>query len=167
MHKGYIMKKLSIWALVLIAITALAWTEVRDLIVQPNADSATLVNVYDKDGNSLFNINSVDNTVNIPSGTTLTGTLASPTITAPTITGFITGNAFNRGSDVFTTTAAADTVLVSGLLATDYVLITGTKIAGAVDQQDVLQTEAKADTLIVHRLASGKSAQTYDYLIVR
>ena len=69
------------------------------------------------------------------------------------------------GSNVFTTTATADTVVISGALATDNYFITGT--GGSVDQQDVLQAEAKADTLIVHRLASGASALTYDWLRIR
>ena len=67
------------------------------------------------------------------------------------------------GSDAFTTTAAADTVLISGALATDKYWITAYGSA-AVDQQDVLQAEAKADTLIVKRLANGASGLTYSYL---
>lgn len=69
------------------------------------------------------------------------------------------------GSDAFTTTAAADTVLLSGALATDIYFITGK--GGSVDQQDVLQVEAKADTFIVHRLASGASGLTYNWLRFR
>ena len=65
------------------------------------------------------------------------------------------------GIDTFTTTATADTVLISGALATDLYLVTGR--GGSVDQQDVLQVEAKADTLIVHRLASGASALAYNW----
>lgn len=65
----------------------------------------------------------------------------------------------------FTTTAAADTVLISGALSTDKYFITG--IGGSVDQQDVLQAEAKADTLIVHRLASGASGLKYQWLRIR
>lgn len=80
--------------------------------------------------------------------------------------GFLTGNASIRGSNTFTTTAAADTVVISGLLATDMVFVTG-EYVGGVDQQDVLQAEIKADTLIVHRLANGESAGAYNYLIVR
>lgn len=65
------------------------------------------------------------------------------------------------GVDTFTTTATADTVEISGALATDLYLVTGR--GGSVDQQDVLQVEAKADTLIVHRLAAGKSALSYNW----
>lgn len=66
------------------------------------------------------------------------------------------------GVDTFTTTAAADTVLISGAAATDHYFLTAK--GGSVDQQDVLQAEAKADTLIVHRLASGASGLVYNWL---
>lgn len=65
------------------------------------------------------------------------------------------------GVDTFATTATADTVVISGALATDLYLVTGR--GGSVDQQDVLQVEAKADTLIVHRLASGASGLAYNW----
>ncbi len=78
----------------------------------------------------------------------------------------LTGNAAIRGTNAFTTTAAADTVLVAGLLSTDFVLVAG-KYVGGVDQQDVLQAEVKTDTLIVHRLSSGESAGAYNYTIIR
>ena len=66
------------------------------------------------------------------------------------------------GVDTFTTTATADTVLISGAAATDHYFLTAH--GGSVDQQDVLQAEAKADTLIVHRLASGASGLVYSWL---
>jgi len=69
------------------------------------------------------------------------------------------------GQDTFTTTAAADTVVISGALATDYYIVSG--VGGSVDQQDVLQVEAKADTLIVHRLASGASGLVYNWIRVK
>lgn len=65
------------------------------------------------------------------------------------------------GVDTFATTAEADTVEILGALATDLYLVTGR--GGSVDQQDVLQVEAKADTLIVHRLASGASGLVYNW----
>lgn len=67
------------------------------------------------------------------------------------------------GEGAFTTTAAADTTVITGALATDTYIVSGKYVAG-VDQQDVLQWEAKADTLIVHRLASGESAGAYTWL---
>ena len=69
------------------------------------------------------------------------------------------------GVDTFVTTATADTVVISGALATDLYFVVGR--GGSVDQQDVLQVEAKADTLIVHRLASGASALVYNWLRIR
>ena len=65
------------------------------------------------------------------------------------------------GVDAFTTTATADTVVISGALATDIYIVNGR--GGSVDQQDLLQVEAKADTLIVHRLAAGASALSYNW----
>lgn len=85
------------------------------------------------------------------------------TITADwTFSKAITGASDWRGSNTFTTTAIADTVVISGALATDYYIVmqTGT---GSVDAQDVLMVEAKEDTLIVHRLASGASGLAYDW----
>lgn len=86
-----------------------------------------------------------------------------------TVTGAVTAGTLALGTtvvgqDTFTTTAEADTVLISGALATDFYLLTG--CGGSVDQQDVLQAEAKADTLIVHRLASGASGLVYNWLRV-
>jgi len=69
------------------------------------------------------------------------------------------------GIGTFTGTAEHDTVLISGALATDLYFLTGR--GSTVDQQDVLQAEAKADTLIVHRLASGQSGLTYNWLRVK
>ena len=82
-----------------------------------------------------------------------------------TITGDVSLGSTVLGSDAFTTTATADTVVISGALATDKYFVTGK--GGSVDQQDVLQVEAKADTLIVHRLASGASALEYNWLRIR
>ncbi len=67
-----------------------------------------------------------------------------------------------RGSGTFTGTELVDTVLIAGALTTDFYLVTGT--GGAVDPQDVLQPEALAGTLIVHRVAAGKSALTWDWV---
>ena len=76
-------------------------------------------------------------------------------------------NATVAGSNVFATTATADTVVISGTLSTDYFLVTGVYTSGTVDQQDVLQAYAKTDTLIVIRLASGESALKYNWLRLR
>ena len=69
------------------------------------------------------------------------------------------------GQDAFTTTATADTVSVTGGLATDIYMVTG--IGGSVDQQDVLQVEAISGGFIVHRLASGASALEYNWLRIK
>ena len=76
-----------------------------------------------------------------------------------TITSILTIGSLGCSDDVFNSTDQVDTVLISGALATDKYVVTG--IGGSVDQQDVLQAEAKADTLIVHRVASGASALKY------
>lgn len=71
------------------------------------------------------------------------------------------------GTNVFTTTAAADTVVISGTLTTDIFIVTGVYTTGSVDQQDVLEAYAKTDTLIVIRLASGESALKYNWIRLR
>ncbi|MFH1321021.1 MAG: hypothetical protein ABII90_10260, partial [Bacteroidota bacterium] len=70
------------------------------------------------------------------------------------------------GSDVFTTTAAHDTVTVSGALATDIYLITikGTAIPTATD---LLTVEAIAGMFAVHRGAAGTSGLAYNWLRIR
>jgi hypothetical protein len=83
-----------------------------------------------------------------------------------TVVDFLNGGSLLRGTGTFTTTAEVDTTLISSLLATDIVVVSGVYVAG-VDQQDVLQAEVKADTLIVHRLAAGESAGAYSYIIIR
>ena len=70
------------------------------------------------------------------------------------------------GTNVFTTTAAADTVVISGATSSDVYFISPNFVAG-VDQQDVLQWTAKTDTLIVNRLASGESALKYSWLRIK
>jgi len=79
---------------------------------------------------------------------------------------YFQGNALVRGTGTFTTTALGDTTTITGLLATDYVVVSGVYVGG-VDQQDVLQVEVAANTLMVHRLASGESAAKYNYIIMR
>jgi len=69
------------------------------------------------------------------------------------------------GQDTFTTTAEADTIEILGALDTDLYFVNG--VGGSVDQQDVLQVEAKDDTLIVHRLENGASALVYNWFRVQ
>ena len=75
-------------------------------------------------------------------------------------------NATVAGTDVFTTTAAADTVVVSGTLNTDIFVVSGV-FTSAIDQQDILRVTAKTDTLIVSRMASGESALKYNWIRLR
>ena len=70
------------------------------------------------------------------------------------------------GIGTFTTTAAADTTVISGATTSDVYLISPNYVAG-VDQQDVLQWTAKTDTLIVNRLAGGESALKYSWLRIK
>jgi hypothetical protein len=171
------MKKILWPILAVITIALLSFTDLQTLILQPNTDTANLFSAYDADRNELFGINSVTDIISIGSGVAVNGgsftsstlsapTINTPSIDTPTLTGIVTGSSSLRGSNAFTTTAAVDTVLITGLLATDFVFVTGEYKAG-VDQQDVLQAEIKADTLIVHRLAAGESGALYNYLIVR
>jgi hypothetical protein len=81
---------------------------------------------------------------------------------AVSATGELTLTSIVKGTGTFTTTAEADTVLISGAASTDEYLLSpkGT----AADPQDVLFWEAKTDTLIVHRPASGTSGLVYTWL---
>ncbi len=71
------------------------------------------------------------------------------------------------GTNVFSTTDTADTVVIAGTLSTDIFVVSGVYTGGTVDQQDVLQALAKTDTLIVIRLASGESALKYNWIRLR
>lgn len=70
------------------------------------------------------------------------------------------------GTNAFTTTAAVDTVVISGIASTDIFIISGKYVAG-VDQQDVLQWRCVTDTLFVTRLSSGESAGAYSWLRIK
>lgn len=74
--------------------------------------------------------------------------------------------ALTIGTNVFTTTAAVDTVVITGTTTTDIFIISGKYVAG-VDQQDVLQWRAVTDTLFVTRLAAGESAGAYSWLRIK
>lgn len=70
------------------------------------------------------------------------------------------------GTGAFTTTAAVDTVVISGVSADDIFILSGKYKAG-IDQQDILQWRAVTDTLFVSRMASGESAGTYSWLRIK
>ena len=74
--------------------------------------------------------------------------------------------ALTIGTNVFTTTAAVDTVVITGTTTTDIFIISGKYVAG-VDQQDVLQWSCTTDTLFVTRLAAGESAGAYSWLRIK
>ena len=94
-------------------------------------------------------------TTTITGNTTITGTL--------TTTGAVAFPSTVVGENVFATTAETDTVTISGALATDTYFISG-QFTSAIDQQDILQWEAIAGKLVVHRMAAGESALKYSWL---
>lgn len=70
------------------------------------------------------------------------------------------------GTGAFTTTATSDTVIISGAEATDRYWIQ--PISETVDAQDnIFQVNAKDDTLVVVRPASGASGLQYYYLRIK
>lgn len=69
-------------------------------------------------------------------------------------------------TNAFTGTATVDTVVVTGATVSSIFLVSGMFTAG-VDQQDVLQWEARTDSLFVHRLAAGESGLKYSWLWVK
>ena len=69
------------------------------------------------------------------------------------------------GTGTFGTTEQEDTVVVTGILATDDFVLS--LEAAASDPQDVLSWNVVADTLFVHRPASGASGLTYTYLRIK
>jgi len=69
-------------------------------------------------------------------------------------------------TNAFTAVATADTVVISGVTTTSIFVVSGMYLGG-VDQQDVLQWDTRADTLIVYRLAAGESAGKYSWFWLR
>jgi len=89
------------------------------------------------------------------------GDLTAGTITsdgAITASGLTLGSNY-RFSDSFVTTAEVDTILNADFASTDYFFLTPSGVS--ITANDVLSYEAKTDTLIVHRPASGTSGLTY------
>ena len=89
-------------------------------------------------------------------------------VKAPKI--FLNGANFKVGSlmaasGIFATTAETADVAIDGAAITDIYFVAGEFTLG-VDQQDVLQWEATADGLTVHRLADGESALNFSWLRV-
>lgn len=93
----------------------------------------------------------------------------TPTLNSLTITGTATlttvslDSLVSCGVDSFATTAATDTVTISGASVDDIYIITG-KFTSAIDQQDILQYEPLAGKLVVHRMASGESGLAYAWI---
>lgn len=71
--------------------------------------------------------------------------------------------ALNVGTGVFTTTAETATVAISGASVDDIYIVCG-EFTSAIDQQDILQWEATANGLTVHRMASGESALKFSWI---
>lgn len=80
-----------------------------------------------------------------------------------TVTGYLDLSSLVMGTNVFTTTAETDTVLIAGAVNTDVYIVCG-QFTSAIDQQDILQWEAIAGGLVVHRMAAGESALKYSYI---
>lgn len=95
-----------------------------------------------------------------------TAYLYSPASGTIGVEGIFKFDSATADTNAFTATATADTVVVSGATVSSIFIVSGMYLGG-VDQQDVLQWEAKTDTLIVRRLASGESAAKYSWLWVR
>uniref|UniRef100_A0A6M3XP88 Uncharacterized protein n=1 Tax=viral metagenome TaxID=1070528 RepID=A0A6M3XP88_9ZZZZ len=86
----------------------------------------------------------------------------SPTITTPTFSGIVTGAAALRGTNSFTTTATADTIVISGVSASSIFVVSindATPVAN-----DLLGWTATTDTLFVHRVAGTTSGLAYSYI---
>lgn len=97
------------------------------------------------------------------SATTLTATTLTTTGAIQVGTTFSLDSLVSIGTNVFATTAAADTVVVTGTTTDDVFLVSPIYVAG-VDQQDVLEVTVKTDTLIINRIAAGESALKYGWV---
>lgn len=94
----------------------------------------------------------------ITAGTTTTG--LSSVLRAATLS---LDSLVSIGIDIFTTTAVTDTVVISGATVDDIYFVTG-NLTVAIDQQDILQWQALAGRLVVHRIAAGESALKYAWV---
>ena len=79
------------------------------------------------------------------------------------VDGVYKGNANTRGTNTFTTTAAADTVVISGV-TTASIFVVSAKHTAAADTSDILTWEARTDTLFVRRNTGGTSGLGYSYI---
>jgi hypothetical protein len=139
-----------------LAIVSVVFAEhLGSFYIKPQNDYDPVFKVMDADGNSIFQVNTTTD------GAAVTGALSvSGELTASSTLNFTTTV---MDTNAFTTTAQADTVVISGALATDYYLLC-TRGTSAPDTTDVLSYEAKAGSLIVHRPAGGTSGQQYLWL---
>ena len=103
------------------------------------------------------------------------GTMTATTLTSTTLT--TTGaiqvgttisldSTVSCGIDSFATTAATDTVVISGATVDDIYIVTS-KYTGGVDQQDVLQYVPLDGKLAVIRMASGESGLAYAWIRIK
>lgn len=89
--------------------------------------------------------------------------IAATTIDLNGVTAFSTSVC---DTNAFTTTATTDTVTIAGVVTGSVFIVSGMKTS-AVDQQDVLEWEAIAGKLVVHRLAAGESGLKYSWFWVK
>lgn len=80
---------------------------------------------------------------------------------------FVTGNSKFRGHDAFTTSATLDTVVIAGLLSTDFAVVCPDRQA-APGTAEFLSCHAGAngDTLFVSRNTGTTSALAYTYILM-
>jgi len=79
---------------------------------------------------------------------------------------FITAGSRVYGTSSFTEGATSDTLTISGLLATDRVMVQ--PYGGSVSEHDVLMTSSTTDTCYVYRPnTSGTTSLAYFYFILR
>uniref|UniRef100_A0A6H1ZP07 Uncharacterized protein n=1 Tax=viral metagenome TaxID=1070528 RepID=A0A6H1ZP07_9ZZZZ len=139
---------------------ALFWSGTAGDYLQWDASSVVL-NVVGTNATTAVNVS--DGNVTITDDLTVSGTT---TLTTPRLASIYADSAVVIGVDAFTTTAETDTVTIAGALATD-IYIVSSKYTAGVDQQDILQWEALAGKLVVHRLASGESALGYTWIRIK
>lgn len=89
------------------------------------------------------------------------------TIISPIFSGFFTGGSSIRGTHSFTGAAALDTVVVPGLLSTDFVYVSLKKQTAVGAEVPTGFPGSHGDTLFISRAATTTSGLSYNYWISR